>query len=52
MDNVTFLATAGNWFKKPFDSQGSAFTWIMFVGLIIIATWLWSSVLRTMTKEI
>jgi hypothetical protein len=33
------------WWAKPFDSQGSAFTWVLFVGLLIIAAFLWQTIL-------
>jgi len=40
------------WWKHPFNSQGSALNWVLFVGLIIIAAFLWQTVLIGLAKEI
>jgi hypothetical protein len=34
-----------DWWKHPFNSQGSAFNWVLFVGLVVIAAFLWQLVL-------
>lgn len=34
-----------NWFAHPFNSQGNALTWVLFVGLLIIAAWWWNHIL-------
>ena len=41
----TLFADIRNWIRKPFDASGSAFNWLLFVGIIVIAVWLWSTVL-------
>jgi len=33
------------WFAHPFQTQGSALNWILFVGLLIVAVWFWNHVL-------
>ena len=38
-----------NWFAKPFQSNGSALNWILFVGLLVIAAWMWNHVLMSIT---
>ena len=38
-----------NWFKQLFQSGGSALNWILFVGLLVIAAWMWNHVLMTIT---
>jgi hypothetical protein len=38
-----------DWFKQPFQSQGSAVNWVLFVGLIVIAAWFWHVVLLDLT---
>lgn len=35
-----------SWFKQPFNSSGNAVSWVLFVGLVIIAAWMWSVILR------
>jgi hypothetical protein len=35
------------WFAHPFQTQGSALNWILFVGLLIVAAWFWGHVLRS-----
>lgn len=34
-----------DWFAHPFNSTGSALNWVLFVGLLIIAVWMWNHVL-------
>ena len=39
------------WYKQPFQSGGSALTWILFVGLLIIAVGMWQLILiKILTK--
>ena len=33
------------WAAHPFDPAGSAFNWILFVGLLAIAAWFWFMIL-------
>ena len=40
------------WVKKPFNSQGSAVNWILFVGLLAIAIFFWQVILLKLTEEI
>jgi hypothetical protein len=39
------------WWRQPFKQGGSAFNWVLFVGLIIIAAFLWQTVLLLLAKE-
>ena len=41
-----------NWFAHPFQSSGDALTWVLFVGLLIIAAWFWNHVLLQIQGEI
>ena len=41
-----------DWFTHPFQSQGSAFNWILFVGLLVIAAWFWQHTLLKIQQEI
>ncbi len=50
--DTTLLGRFSSWWAHPFQSGGSAFNWVLFVGLIIIATFLWQLVLLELTKEI
>lgn len=40
------------WVKQPFSSQGSALNWVLFVGLLIIAAWMWNHILLTIGGDI
>lgn len=40
------------WIGHPFNSQGDALSWILFVGLLIIAAWFWNHVLLMLQNEI
>lgn len=47
-----FLGNITEWLAHPFNTQGSAFRWVLFVGLLIIATFLWQLVLIEITREV
>lgn len=47
-----FLGHILAWFAHPFQSEGSAFNWVLFVGLLIIAAWMWNFTLLQITKEL
>jgi hypothetical protein len=40
------------WFQHPFMTSGSAFNWFLFVGLLIVISWLWHVILLKLTEEI
>ncbi len=56
MDETTqkqgLIANINSWWMHPFQSGGSAFNWVLFVGLVIIAAFLWQLVLLEFAKEI
>ncbi len=33
------------WWAQPFQSNGTAFNWVLFVGVLVIAAFLWQTVL-------
>lgn len=38
-----------NWFAHPFQTQGSALNWVLWVGLLIVAVWFWNHILMSIT---
>lgn len=34
-----------DWLTHPFNSQGSALNWVLFVGLLVVAAWMWNHIL-------
>lgn len=56
MDETTqkrgLVSTINNWWMHPFQSGGSAFNWVLFVGLVVIAAFLWQLVLIELTREV
>ena len=38
------------WLKAPYDPKGSVLNWILFIGLVLVAVFMWSTVLREITK--
>jgi hypothetical protein len=40
------------WFQHPFTQQGSAFNWILFVGLLLVAAWMWNVILLHLTEDL
>lgn len=47
---TTLIENVTEWAKRPFNSSGSALNWILFVGLLAIAAWWWSYILRQITE--
>jgi hypothetical protein len=39
-----------NWFAHPFQAQGSALNWILFVGLLVLAAWWWNHILMSISE--
>jgi hypothetical protein len=39
-----------NWMTHPFNSNGSALNWILFVGLLIVAAGLWNTILLSIKE--
>lgn len=35
-----------DWWKHPYNSQGSAIQWFLFLGLVIICVIAWSRIIR------
>jgi hypothetical protein len=46
------IETINAWWAHPFQSGGSAFNWVLFVGLIIIAVFLWQLILLELAREV
>jgi hypothetical protein len=41
----TITDNLASWWQQPFDARGSVVDWMLFVGLILIAAFLWSRVI-------
>jgi hypothetical protein len=51
-NNKGLIQRVNGWFLHPFNSQGSALTWVLFVGIIVIATGLWNFVIIEIRREV
>lgn len=47
-----FLGNVLGWMMHPFQSTGSAWNWILFVGLILVAIWFWQWVLLHIARDL
>jgi hypothetical protein len=47
-----FINEIIGWFKQPFNSQGSALNWALFVGLLIIIVWMWNIILLKLSNDL
>jgi hypothetical protein len=45
------IGSITEWWAHPFNTQGSAMNWVLFVGLLIVAAFLWQTVLLLLAKE-
>lgn len=48
MDILTLLE---NWLKKPFDPNGDAVNWILFLGFVSLVLFGWHRVINKITTE-
>jgi hypothetical protein len=46
------IQNINSWWMQPFNTKGSAFNWVLFVGLIVIAAFLWQLVLLELAREV
>ena len=40
------------WMTHPFQTQGSALNWVLFVGLLVVAAWFWQHTLLAILDEV
>lgn len=52
LQDTGLVSSLGQWYAKPFNTNGSALNWILFLGLIIIAAFLWNLVIITAFPKI
>jgi hypothetical protein len=45
------LGVPFQWIQHPFNTQGSALNWVLFVGLLIVAAWFWQHTLISILDE-
>ena len=46
------LGVVFQWLAHPFNTQGSALNWVLFLGLLVVAAWFWQHILLSMTDEL
>ena len=45
------LGVVFEWLAHPFNTQGSALNWVLFLGLLIVAAWFWQHTLISILDE-
>ena len=40
-----------NWWQKPFDPNGDAVNWALFLGFVVVVVFMWTRVLRQIATE-
>jgi len=50
MDNG-LLGSITEWYAQPFNTQGNAFKWVLFVGLLLVAVLFWQFILLEILRE-
>lgn len=46
------VSSVMKWFQHPFTTEGSAFDWFLFVGLLIVIAGLWNIILLHLTEDL
>lgn len=47
-----FFQQVHSWLAQPFQSNGSALRWVLFLGLVIVAIGFWNFILIDLSREI
>lgn len=45
------LGAVAGWFSHPFNTNGSALNWVLFLGLLVVAAWFWQHTLLAILDE-
>lgn len=45
LQQTGLVSSLGKWYAHPFNADGSALNWLLFLGLVIIAGFLWNVVI-------
>jgi len=45
------VKAVSDWMARPFNPQGSAFQWVLFLGLIIVGVGLWQFILLELNED-
>lgn len=45
------LGVVFNWLAHPFNTDGSALNWVLFLGLLVVAAWFWQHILISILDE-
>ena len=40
------------WARKPFDTSGNAYDWVLFIGFVLVSIFLWTRVINSILREI
>lgn len=51
MDASSILSLFQNWLNKPFDPEGNAVNWILFLGFVLIIAAGWNKVIRSIVSD-
>lgn len=54
MNSKGLLSGIHGWLAHPFADgaeNGTAYEWVLFIGLLIVAIWMWSSVIRLIQRQ-
>lgn len=51
LQQTGLVSSLGKWYAHPFNADGSALNWLLFVGLVIIVAFLWNLVIITVVPK-
>jgi hypothetical protein len=49
-DDGTLMDDLSKWYAQPFNTQGDALNWVLFLGLLILAAFFWQMILMHLVK--
>ncbi len=45
------LGVVFKWLAHPFQTDGSALNWVLFLGLLVVAAWFWNHILFSIVED-
>lgn len=43
---MSLLTSIEKWFARPYNEDGSVLDWFLFLGLLLLIGWIWSTIIR------
>lgn len=52
MNSNGLISRMNNWLAHPFNAQGNVWDWFLFLGVIVVAVYLWNNILGELAEGV